>query len=81
MLVYSGGVMDQEGNAARVAGLGLGIPGDATDTADDTWRNIELLLRTSDFRTRCAAMRRRFEAYGDLQNIESALSYCFETTD
>lgn len=76
MLVYSTGSLDGDGNSARVAGLGLGVQGKESDSANDMWLRIENLLHDKKFRSRCTAMRQQFEVYGESGRIESALMQC-----
>ena len=80
MLIYSTRFLDQDGNSARIAGLGLGIQGQEEDSADDMWRHIAHLLQDPGFGSRCAAVRRQFERYGKSSRIESALRQCVDTS-
>ncbi len=76
MLVYSTGFLDQNGNAARIEGLGLGLRGQEKDSAADMWRRISHLLENPDFQRNCLEMRRRFDEYGELQRVNSAINRC-----
>lgn len=57
MLVYSLGVNDQEGNAARVAHHGLGIVGRRDDGPGEIARDLRRVLVEPGFRQRVEAMR------------------------
>ncbi len=74
MLIYSGGITDMDGNAARVAWHGLGRRGDAKgDTADKIVAQLQALLTDRDLRTRLATMRAIFDGYRDRQVAEKTV--------
>jgi UDP:flavonoid glycosyltransferase YjiC (YdhE family) len=64
MIVYSPGLLDQDGCAARVAyhGLGIGADWESGDPAD-LERHIAQVLASSDMRDRLRAMRTAYDRY------------------
>ncbi len=75
LLIYSLGIMDMNGNAARVHAKGLGIAGSANDSADDLWRHLERLLAEQHFRDRCREMAGIYRRYSD-NFLGDALATC-----
>ena len=64
MIVNSGGVMDENGNAARVAYHGLGVRGDLQqDSTADIARNIERVLTNPQIKTNVQKMQRTYMNY------------------
>lgn len=64
MLSYSLGIVDQEGNAARVAYHGLGIAGDRKrDTSETIAGYVERLLTDASFRSRLQEMKAHMNRY------------------
>ena len=77
MLVYPfKNVLDQNGNAARVLGNGLGLVGDERDTSRDMWQRIRQLLDAPGYRQRCSDMSRVFAQYGADEDLAAFLKQC-----
>ncbi|MEL7448088.1 MAG: nucleotide disphospho-sugar-binding domain-containing protein [Pseudomonadota bacterium] len=74
MLLYSGGCMDEDGNAARVAWHGFGRRG---DMARDDWQairnNITSLLSDAHVRLRVAGMQDTLKRYEQDERLRDAI--------
>ena len=82
MLLYSGGCMDEDGNAARVAWHGLGRRG---DMARDDWQtirnNITSLLGDARVRLRVAGMQDTLKRYEQDERLKDAIRNCAGRAD
>ncbi len=76
LLVYSMGVMDMHGNAARVHGKALGIAGEPGELASRMWHNIETLLNEDRYRVNCKAMAETFARYASRERVLDAIENC-----
>ncbi|MEM9056657.1 MAG: glycosyltransferase [Pseudomonadota bacterium] len=82
MLVYSGGCMDEDGNAARVEWHRLGKRGDmARDDARVIRRNITTLLNDAEVKRSVERMRQTLEGYEVRDALSEAIRHSVAGAD